>query len=79
MPSRSDAVNSCSFHGFDFGLHHQCRVGLTLGIPPQTLKAMLLELLSDFQITIPELGRKSTQGDAKERSPAKNAIRTETS
>ena len=26
-------------NGFDFGLRHQCRVGLTLGIPPQTLKA----------------------------------------
>jgi 4-carboxymuconolactone decarboxylase len=38
-------------NGFDFGLRHQCRVGLTLGIPPQTLKAMILELR--FWIGVP--------------------------
>jgi 4-carboxymuconolactone decarboxylase len=38
-------------NGFDFGLRHQCQVGLTLGIPPQTIKAMILELR--FWIGIP--------------------------
>ena len=38
-------------NGFDFGLRHQCRVGLTLGIPPQTLKAMIFELR--FWIGVP--------------------------
>ena len=38
-------------NGFDFGLRHQCRVGLTLEIPPQTLKALMLELR--FWIGVP--------------------------
>ncbi len=44
-------ITAQAVNGFDFGLHHQCRVGLTLGIPPQTIKAMLLELR--FWIGIP--------------------------
>jgi 4-carboxymuconolactone decarboxylase len=44
-------ITAQAVNGFDFGLHHQCRVGLTLGIPPQTLKAMLLELR--FWIGVP--------------------------
>jgi len=38
-------------NGFDFGIRHQCRVGLSLDIPPQTLKAMILELR--FWIGVP--------------------------
>jgi len=44
-------ITAQAVNGFDFGLHHQCRVGLTLGIPPQTLKAMILELR--FWIGVP--------------------------
>ena len=44
-------ITAQAVNGFDFGLHHQCRVGLTLGIPPQTIKAMILELR--FWIGIP--------------------------
>jgi 4-carboxymuconolactone decarboxylase len=31
-------------NGRDFGLHHQIRVGLTLGLSPQKIKAMFVEL-----------------------------------
>ena len=31
-------------NGMDFGLQHQIRVGLTLGLAPQKLKAMFVEL-----------------------------------
>lgn len=31
-------------NGKDFGLHHQIRVGLTLGLTPQKIKAMFVEL-----------------------------------
>lgn len=44
-------ITAQAVNGFDFGLHHQCRVGLSLGIPPQTIKAMLLELR--FWIGVP--------------------------
>ena len=44
-------ITAQAVNGFDFGLHAQCRVGLTLGIPPQTLKAMILELR--FWIGVP--------------------------
>jgi small-conductance mechanosensitive channel len=37
-------ITAQAVNGFDFGLRHQCRVGLSLGIPPQTLKALMLEL-----------------------------------
>jgi 4-carboxymuconolactone decarboxylase len=38
-------------NGFDFGLHHQIRVGLTLGITPQKIKAMFVELM--FYVGVP--------------------------
>jgi alkylhydroperoxidase/carboxymuconolactone decarboxylase family protein YurZ len=44
-------ITAQAVNGFDFGLKAQCRVGLTLGIPPQTIKAMILELR--FWIGIP--------------------------
>ena len=44
-------ISAQCVNGFDFGLKHQCQVGLTLGIPPQTIKAMILELR--FWIGIP--------------------------
>jgi alkylhydroperoxidase/carboxymuconolactone decarboxylase family protein YurZ len=37
-------ITAQAVNGFDMGLRHQCRVGLSLGIPPQTIKAMILEL-----------------------------------
>jgi len=38
-------------NGWDFGIIHQVRVGLTLGITPQAIKAMLTELV--FWVGIP--------------------------
>ena len=37
-------ITAQAANGFDIGLRHQCRVGLSLGIPPQTIKALILEL-----------------------------------
>ncbi len=38
-------------NGWDFGLHHQIRVGLTLGISPQKIKSMFVEL--KFYVGVP--------------------------
>lgn len=38
-------------NGKDFGLHHQVRVGLTLGLTPQKIKAMFVEL--EFYAGVP--------------------------
>ncbi|HLF05263.1 MAG TPA: carboxymuconolactone decarboxylase family protein [Dehalococcoidia bacterium] len=37
------AAQCCN--GWDFGLHHQIRVGLTLGMSPQKIKGMFLQLM----------------------------------
>ena len=37
-------ITAQGVNGFDIGLRHQCRAGLSLGIPPQTIKSMILEL-----------------------------------
>src|SRR6185295_10153401 len=44
-------ISAQAVNGFDFGIRHQCRASLSLGVPPQTLKAMILELR--FWIGVP--------------------------
>lgn len=43
------AAQCCN--GWDFGLHHQIRVGLTLGMSPHKIKGMFLQLM--FYLGIP--------------------------
>ena len=38
-------------NGWDFGLHHQIRTSLTLGVSPQKIKGIFIELL--FYVGIP--------------------------
>jgi len=44
-------ISAQCVNGWDFGLHHQCRVGLTLGMSPQKIKGIFIELL--FYVGIP--------------------------
>ncbi len=38
-------ISAQCINGWDFGLHHQIRVGLTLGMSPQKIKSIFVELL----------------------------------
>ena len=46
------SITAQMVNGYDFGLKHQIRVGLTLGITPQQIKAIFYEL--KFYVGVPE-------------------------